>query len=134
MEEKGQDKLVRTKADILDVGEHLHFRSDTFKKGVSYHVIEHSTNPFLFLKELVRVSRGIIEIRCPHRFACYSKRPFHRSFLNLTWFIKALEKLKIKTYDLTVSYSPFLKLGPIALLQRINEIHVKIYKEEERDE
>ncbi|WP_287584907.1 methyltransferase domain-containing protein [Candidatus Borrarchaeum sp.] len=69
--------VTKTKADIVADGNYLPFRADTFDKVISYHVIEHTKTPFKFIKELVRVSKDEIEVKCPHKLSGTAKAPYH---------------------------------------------------------
>lgn len=91
-EEKEQKELVKTKGNLVAAGENLSFRDNVFD---------------IFLSEIIRVSWFKILVKCPHIFVHFNERTYHRSFLNRTWFIKALKKLCVKNYDLKVTYLPF---------------------------
>jgi ubiquinone/menaquinone biosynthesis C-methylase UbiE len=69
--QKRKDRIPNfVKAD----GQHLPFRDNVFSLVNSQHAIEHTPNPFLFLKELFRVSKCQVVLRCPWRF----ERNLHR--------------------------------------------------------
>lgn len=75
-------------------GEALPFKDNTFDLVFSNAVMEHVNNPTLFLKECYRVSKNVVKIRVPHRFArerlkFYQGR-MHINFFNLTYFRKLL--------------------------------------------
>jgi SAM-dependent methyltransferase len=120
-----QDRLVKTKANILAVGEYLPFKDNVFDKVVSFHVIEHCDNPSLFLKELIRVSKYEVEIRCPHRYSGAAKMPFHKHFFSVMWFRTSLKRLNV-SHKVDVNYKRF----PNSLfgLNVINEIVVNAWK------
>ena len=100
-------------------GEYLPFQNNMFDSVISIHVIEHCKRPSLFLNELVRVSNLKVLIRCPHRFGKLAKMPYHRVFLNCSWFNRELKGLQ---FLVTISKYRF------ASLKIPEEITVKIYK------
>jgi ubiquinone/menaquinone biosynthesis C-methylase UbiE len=53
---------------------YLPFTDDSFDLVYSHHLIEHLSNPILFIKECIRVSKREILIICPHRFSSHAKR------------------------------------------------------------
>lgn len=90
---------------VLCDGCFLPFQDNSFEYVVSQQVIEHIENPFLFLKELVRVSSHKIKIETVHKigeriFASKQERKWqkehHISHFNPSWFVKAGKKLNIK--------------------------------------
>ena len=94
---------IPTTADIFCDGRRLPFRDGTFEKVLCHHVIEHTTDPFGVLVELVRVSSQDIEIRTPHRYSVDALRdPHHVSFFNARWFTEACSRLDV---DCRVSVS-----------------------------
>lgn len=56
----------KAKLDLLCDGFYLPFREKSFDIVCSRHVIEHVENPYLFLKELTRVSCKYVFISCPN--------------------------------------------------------------------
>jgi hypothetical protein len=74
----------------------------------------------LFLKELVRVSKSKVLIKCPHRFGKLAKMPYHKVYLNCSWF-----NLELKGLQTEVSISKYR----FASLRIPEEITVKIFKE-----
>lgn len=76
---------IKNKFIIGDV-HHLPFRENTFDKIICYHLIEHVKDPFLLLDELIRITNGIVEITCPHRFMVYAKSTSHRHCFSRGWF------------------------------------------------
>ena len=82
-------------------GSYLPFKDNCFEVVISNHVIEHIFNPFLFLKELVRVSSHRIEIKCPHRFGdkfCQTffrrKNIVHLHYFGAKWFVENGKKFQ----------------------------------------
>jgi len=61
------------------------------------HVIEHVDKPFALMKELIRVSKRYVIIKCPHRYAVNAKFHMHKNVFNLKWFEQALTKIKETT-------------------------------------
>ena len=100
----------------------LPFPTNSFQKVVCNHVIEHIKDPHELLRELVRVARRKITVRCPHRFSRGAKYPFHIHFFNRSWFAKALKNFSC---NIKVSYEPFPSffIGFI----RIREIVVEVF-------
>ena len=97
---------------VLADSQHLPFRGGCFEKVVSYHVIEHVSEPMLMLKEMTRVSNHYVFVRCPHRFSVFNRGngtgsiiPFTFRFLlfgnkshvrrgfSVGWFTQAFEML-----------------------------------------
>jgi len=94
---------------------HLPFSNETFDKVICSHTIEHTAEPFKLLKELVRVSKDTIVIRCPHGFGdtmrslingrCLGwNKKHHLSSFNHAWFTVAAARLRL---DCEVSNSRF---------------------------
>lgn len=69
----------------------LPLRDDLFDEVSSSHTIEHVRQPYLMVKEMVRVAKfnSTITVRCPHRYASRKGRVFHINSLNITWLRKA---------------------------------------------
>lgn len=76
--------------------QYLPFRDKIFYRVFCHHVIEHVDNPYLLLDELLRVSKKALEIRCPHRFSCDAKMPYHRNYFNRSWFARVFRNYKIE--------------------------------------
>ena len=90
-------KGVDTDPDVLAIGEQLPFRNNIFDLVLSHHVIEHSHDPDLFLRELVRVSKDEIEIHCPSRWSNQAKLPgYHVSYIKRSWLINSFVRLGCK--------------------------------------
>jgi SAM-dependent methyltransferase len=83
----------KVKNFVVADAEHLPFKDSVFVVVFSSHVIEHVHNPFLMLKEMCRVSKRKVVVRCPHRKGSGAKRPFHLHYLDETWFKSAVTKL-----------------------------------------
>ncbi len=78
---------------VVAHAEFLPFRDGCFDVAFSSHTVEHVKNPFRMMRELLRVSRGKVIVRCPHRKGSGAKRPFHINYLDEEWFNKLLLKL-----------------------------------------
>lgn len=97
---------------VLCDSQHLPFRDNTFKLVFSSHVVEHLSNPQLFLHELIRVSSSRVTIECPHRlgdriqhpFHQYLYKPFHIQHLNKAWFNAAC---KCENVESRITYSSY---------------------------
>lgn len=110
---------------ILCDAQYLPFKNNAFSKVLSFHVIEHVKNPILLLKELIRVTKGLIELKCPHRFA--RGRPiYHLHFFNVKWFDKVLKKLGVR-YVIKTNLKGFPHII-FSIIQLPSEIEVKIWK------
>jgi len=92
-------------------GELLPFRDNAFDKVICHHVIEHVEEPLRFLSELLRVSKSVVELRCPHRLSQnpLKRSKHHKNFFNATWFRKTLRKnKKVKGFMVEITkYKPF---------------------------
>jgi len=77
---------------------HLPFQDATFKIVFSAQVIEHVNNPYLMMRELLRVAVNKVIIECPHRYGerlqlmtrtdKQWQRKHHKHSLNQGWFAK----------------------------------------------
>lgn len=79
-------------------GCHLPLRDHVFRHVRSCFVIEHVDYPIRFLRELIRVCHGTIEIYCPHRLDTRSsplKNPRHKHTFNKKWFSEACRMLQV---------------------------------------
>lgn len=101
--------------------QHLPFRDKSFKKVICYHVIEHVDDPYLLVEELLRVVKDTLEIRCPHRFSCDSKMPYHKHYFNRKWLARVFRDYIIEV-DMTYWF-PFTFLG---LLRLPHEIRLEV--------
>lgn len=111
-------------------GCYLPFRDNCFDLVISNHVIEHVFKPFLFLKELIRVSKHRIEIKLPHRLGdkfyqafIRRKNKVHVNYFGARWFTENCKKLNCFVF---CKYSGFVNLPFINFLP--NEIEVVIIK------
>jgi SAM-dependent methyltransferase len=97
---------------VLADAQHLPFRNKTFDEVTSSHVIEHVEKPMLMVKEMCRISKEYVNIRCPHRLWLGSrlfrrnKGHKHRGF-NASWFKQAFANLHWKVITSQVTYGLF---------------------------
>ena len=115
---------------VLCDSQYLPFKDNCFELVYSRHVIEHIINPFLFLSELVRVSKDKIKIICPHRFGdkfyqliLRRKNKFHLHYFNLKWFEYYGNKLGCYVM---AEYSKFINVPFVNFLP--NEIEIELIK------
>jgi len=94
-------------------GQYLPFKDNCFKLVYSSHTIEHVNNPFLFMKELVRVSKCRILIKCPHRlgdkftqFITRKKIKVHLHYFSKKWF--TINSKKLNCVMIKGEYSEFI--------------------------
>lgn len=89
--------------------EHLPFKDNIFDLTVSNHLVEHIDEPFLLLKEMVRVTKpnGKIRVTTPHRLSHNRKWIMHKYSFNLTWFIKAFHVLNVELVGSKKNYKYF---------------------------
>jgi len=76
---------------------HLPFSGKCFDQVFSSHLIEHVDDPYLLLRELIRVSSKVTEIYTPHRFYKMGN-PIHKCHFTQTWFNKALKKIGCENF------------------------------------
>jgi len=83
---------------IIADARYLPFPKGTFRKTFCYSVLEHVSDPFKVLAELLRVTHGTIRIYVPHRWSRTAKKPAHINFFNARWFRQAFRKLDVKFF------------------------------------
>lgn len=105
---------------------HLPFKEDTFDVVFSTHAIEHVTNPLGMLREMSRVCKGKLIVRCPHRRGSNAIKPFHINYLDEDWFQKAATAIGLKMqYTLVYEYPIFrtlVKITPSKLRRKLKRI------------
>jgi len=112
--------------DVVCDVQYLPFRDNIFDVVFCSHVIEHTENPLLSLKEVLRVTKadGVAEVCTPYRFSNDAKSVQHKHYFNKKWFLKTLRHFHIR-----VNYRPrpnaglTLSIPPIPI-----ELHVIICK------
>lgn len=128
---KGQLLNVKTIPNfVLADSLHLPFKDNSFEMVISNHLIEHVSNPFLLLKELIRVSSRRVYISCPHRYSPGNKKPGHKHFFNVLWFGKALNRINTDVslyYTVETTVKEFPKV-PVCAFRLPSEIIVKVRK------
>jgi len=90
--------------------QHLPFKDEAFDWVYSAHVIEHVDKPFAMLREMVRVARIRVTVRCPHRLGerfFRRQTPHHVNFFGVTWFTKAFRKFNCISIVDIIDYAPF---------------------------
>ena len=112
--------------------QNLPFRDDAFEIGYSYHVIEHGDEPWVMFKEMVRVSKEKVSIKCPNgiadRLNRLHKSGTHKQFLSKKWFSEACRRFP---WSFTVGYSGYGNPFPLRGLRVFrfpSEINVIVNK------
>ena len=74
-------------------GCHLPFKDQVFDEVTCFHLIEHNNiDPFLLMKELLRVTKIKLLVKCPYRFGGLAKGWDHKHYFNIKWFKNLLDK------------------------------------------
>jgi len=100
----------RVKNFVSCDAQHLPFKDEAFDWVYSSHVIEHVDNPFAMLREMVRVARIRVTVRCPHRLGerfFLKQSPYHVNFFGAAWFGKAFRKLNCISIVDIINYISF---------------------------
>ena len=93
---------------------HLPFKENAFDVVFSVHAIEHVTNPSGMLREMSRVAKGKVIVRCPHRRGSNAVKPFHINFLDENWFQKRASAFGLNMqYTFEYEYPIFRALSKI---------------------
>ena len=121
---------------------HLPFKTNSFNTVFSKYCLEHvgskpqesNPAPYITLREMIRVSKRIIEIYVPHRFSrANSEKKFwkreHNAFFNLRWFARVIPKIE-KELNIRLSMNPQLTFKPLLVyfLQMPDTIHIILRK------
>jgi ubiquinone/menaquinone biosynthesis C-methylase UbiE len=128
---KCDDKRLDTKGIpnfVMADACHLPFKDNVFNVVFSSHTIEHVNDPFLMLKEMARISKRRIIIKCPHRFASHRIKPLHVNRLNITWFENAAKKIRLTVISKKVSSwrsIPHSYIPIVSFPQEITMVFVK---------
>lgn len=109
---------------------HLPFHNGAFEEVYCLHLLEHLDKPIKALKELIRVSKRMVIVKVPHRFAGVgffkrTENPEHKQWFNLTNLRFALDKLELN-YRISLTYKFFPSL--FCLIRLPYEITVVITK------
>jgi ubiquinone/menaquinone biosynthesis C-methylase UbiE len=112
------------KPDVVCDIHHLPFKDDQFSHVYCYHVLEHKgINPAKALKELLRVSNGIVEIQVPHWLSPNAKKDKeHTNFhvMHRKWW------MQFNPTSVTIDYTYLFPFIPF--LMRPNNITVTLRK------
>ena len=125
----GQNRVIKTKANIIGNALDLPFIDNIFYKVICSHVIEHTTKPLELLKECLRVSNNIIYIETPHILSVQARKKYHKSYFTINWFKTALKNYSyrlILNYD--IWYIPPKRFRFHLPFKRPNNIKVYIFK------
>lgn len=114
--------LAHDKIFVRADAQYLPFAENVFKETTCYHVIEHVENPSFLLKELIRVTKNKVTVKCPYRFSLYAKSSQHKHYFNKRWFRKQLSKMSV-IFHAAVNLDRERDILKIPL-----EITVRIYK------
>jgi ubiquinone/menaquinone biosynthesis C-methylase UbiE len=90
-----REKAKKISNFVLADAEHLPFRDNSFYKSTCFHTIEHLKNPLKCLRELIRVTKCMVTVKCPHRYA--PKKPSHINYFKPTWFTNALKDYIVRS-------------------------------------
>ena len=103
---------TRLKAEnpILADVTHLPFRDESFNLAFSDHAIVHVQDPFSMLREMCRVAKRKVTIRCPHRKGSAANMANHLSYFDEEWFKKASDVLGFKGTQFITAYDYPIKL------------------------
>jgi len=82
---------------------YLPFIEKVFDDSICSHVLEHIEDPMEAVKELVRVTKNLVTIIVPHRYAARKHNPTHIHFFDETNIRFLLKKLNIVP-DISVKY------------------------------
>ena len=102
---------------ILGDALHLPFRDKSFDKAISSHTIEHTSNPFLFIREMKRVAREI-EVIAPLGYCnewlswCPKYYSGHKWFLLPNWYRNQGLKTRVRIRI----HQPSMRGKPIPLI------------------
>lgn len=99
-------------------GNILPYKNNKFDIVFSMHVIEHTSNPYQYIEELVRVTKkkGIIYLELPNKF--YPKEQ-HTNQLFIHWLPNSINKLLINLKIIKPGYNLTKFISPINLYNSI---------------
>ena len=104
---------------------YLPFRDKAFSECVISHVLEHDgVRPIKVIKETLRVTKGDIEIRVPHRIWDRGRIRSHARYFNRSNIVALMRKLRL-AWDINIVYD-YLPHPYICLLRLPREIRVTI--------
>lgn len=95
-------------------------------------MIEHVENPFIALREMVRVSNKFVELYCPHRLddwlsQTFKRNVFHKGYFGCGWFKNAAQVLECES-KVDVSATLGLPSNWFSLFHVPHEIHARLIK------
>lgn len=113
---------------------HLPFKDESFNVVFSSHTIEHVQDPFLMFREMCRIARRKVIVRCPHRKGSGAVMPFHVNVFDEEWFKKATNALGYKgqQFITTFDYPISAKLEKSLLVEARNTLPWRALKRFER--
>jgi hypothetical protein len=119
---------------VMAEATHLPFCDNSFNIVLSYHTIEHVPEPFKMYRELCRVAKRKVIVRCPHRLGSGAKMPYHLNYFDEGWFKKAADHLGLASNQFVTAYDyPFSsKLEKTVLHKARNTLPWRAFKHFER--
>jgi len=104
---QGQSMAPRgTKNFVVADALHLPFKDASFSSAISIHTIEHVSDPLLMLREMCRVAKRKVIVRCHHRKGSEVVTPHHLNYFDEDWFKKASDILGFASSQFILSYEP----------------------------
>jgi len=110
-------------ADLL----HLPFKDDTFEKTFCHHVVEHLFDPIEGMTELLRITKGLLEIRVPHRFWKLRDHNKGLSYGHKHHFSMKYFKVVFKNFDAEITITEYKPLFPFFMVSP-QEIMIRVWK------
>ncbi len=112
---------------VVADAQHLPFKSHSFTEVCSSHVLEHIKNPYLMIREMLRVAKQKVLIEVPHMWNDVfhlRKKKYHINFFRSRWFHQSFKNF---IHTVKINYKPFPHpLFPIMFLPY--SITITIYK------
>lgn len=98
IEEQNNEVSMSAKANnfVLAHGEYLPFEDEIFDVVYSSHAIEHTQNPILMLKEMYRLAKRKVIVKCHHRKGGRAKNPALLNYFDENYFQQASRLLGLK--------------------------------------
>ena len=93
---------------------HLPFKDEVFDVVFSTQIIEHVTDPKGLLREMNRVCKRKMIVRCPHRKGSNAKKPFNINYLDEVWFQRVASSMGLNIqYSIAYEYPLFRGLAKV---------------------